>query len=67
MSKFLAYEATGYILERDKEGRVLEKQKKRPIKARGNVLNADDKYGAIMRQNPDLLRCDRVIFDTWGI
>ena len=67
MSNFCAYKAVGYIYPRDKDGNPISSGKVKGKTFRGNVLHDEGMYGAIMRQNPELLRCDRVDFETWGI
>lgn len=66
MSKFFGYEARGYKYERDKNGNPVRLVKLGGPKI-GNVKNDPYMYGAIMRQNPDLLQAERVYFSTWGL
>ena len=67
MSNFCAYKAVGYIYTRDQEGNPIPNSKVSGKTFRGNVLYDEGMYGAIMRQNPELLHCDHVDFETWGI
>lgn len=67
MSKFCFYSAKGYIFPRDKEGNVVKGRAVETVMSRGCVRHDDEMYGAILRQNPGLLRCDKVDFETWGI
>ncbi len=67
MSKFCMYEAIGYRYPVDKDGNKIPSKKASTGKFRGCVEYGVDMYGSILRQNPELLHCDAVDFDTWGI
>lgn len=66
MNGFCAYEATGYVFQRDRNGNRTGKVQQ-IVHRKGNVQHCPEMYGAIMRQQPDLLQCDSVTFDTWEI
>ena len=67
MSKFCFYNATGYIYSRDKDGNIRKGDLIGTIKAKGCAQYNNEMYGSILRQSPDLRKCDRVDFETWGI
>lgn len=67
MSDFCMYSAKGGIYERSKNGNKIPRTLKVTEEFRGCVRNDVDKYGVINRQNPELLQCDWVVYNIWGI
>lgn len=65
MNNFCYYRATAYIYPRDKDGNVISQTPIETFIANGCVRDDDEIYGAIMRQNPDFQKCDKVEFVTW--
>lgn len=65
-SKFCVYEARGLVFERDKEGNKTDRVKK--YYNFSNVVRNDPLlFGAIHRQNPELLGCDQLMVRTYQI
>lgn len=65
-SKFCVYEAQGLVFERDKEGNKTHYVKKHY--SFSNVVRNDQfLFGAIHRQNPDLIGCDQILVRTYQI
>lgn len=67
MSKFCMYNAAGYRYLTDRNGEKMPYKFERTDNFRGCVQHGTDMYGSIMKQNPELLKCDRVDFTTWGV
>ena len=65
-SKFCVYEARGLVFERDKEGNKINKVKKH-YNFSNVVRNDPFLFGAIHRQNPELLGCDQLLVRTYQI
>lgn len=67
MSKFCFYNAVGYMYPTDKNGNKKPTHRVPTDNLTGCVQYGKDMYGSIMKQNPELLKCDRVDFITWGV
>lgn len=66
MSEFCMYEAEGIVFKLDKNGEKTRTIEER-FRTRGTAKNDPYLHGSIMRQNPDLLRCDRMTVYTYQI
>lgn len=66
MSKFMYYEATGFIYERDEAGNCTPEVRKYR-KVNGIVKAGADLLGRVFRQNTILLPCDYVSVRTYNI
>ena len=67
MNNFCMYTAIGYRYPVDKNGNKVPEHRVSTGYFRGCVRYDNDMYGAIIRQHPELLHCDAVNFETWGV